>query len=179
MNKTDKAKEYATALFMIAAEQKAEKKFAAALETVVKQLRQNPDYIEFLCAPNIPKSERLESVHAVFAGSLPEDVLSFVKLICEKDRVRILETCFKEYMKLYNESKLVSWAHVRSAVPLSNDQKSALRLKLQKNSGRNVLLECTVDKELLGGIIIEMDGKIMDGSLRYRLRDVKEVMRNE
>ena len=37
-------------------------------------------------------------------------------------------------------------------------------------------LTCRVDPSLLGGLIVEMDGKIMDGSLRYRLRDVKEVM---
>lgn len=176
MNKTDRAKEYATALFMVAAEQKAEKKFAAALETVVFQLRQNPEYVEFLCAPNIPKSERLASIQSVFAAALPEDVVSFVKLLCEKGRVRILETCFNEYMKLYNASKLVSWAYVKSAIPLSGDQKNALRQKLEKQSGRNVLLECSVDETLLGGVIVEMDGKILDGSLRRRLQDVKEVI---
>ena len=68
MNKTDKAKEYATALFTLAMEQGAAKKFAAALETVVKSMRESPDYIEFLCAPNIPLSERNASLQAVFGG---------------------------------------------------------------------------------------------------------------
>jgi F-type H+-transporting ATPase subunit delta len=79
-------------------------------------------------------------------------------------------------MKLYNESKSISWAHVRSAIPLTPEQKTALRLKLEKQSGRNVLLECSTDNTLLGGIVVEMDGKILDGSLRRRLQDVKEVM---
>ena len=90
--------------------------------------------------------------------------------------MRILETCLHEYMKLYNESKRVSWAHVTSAVPLTAEQKTALRLKLEKQSGRNVLLECTVDKTMLGGVVVEMDGKILDGSLRRRLQEVKEVI---
>lgn len=176
MNKTDRAKEYATALFTIALEQNAAKAYAAALEYAVTTLKGNPDYLEFLCAPNIPKSERILSLEKVFGASVPENVLSFLKLICEKDRVRILETCLHEYMKLYNESKRVSWAHVTSAVPLTAEQKTALRLKLEKQSGRNVLLECTVDKTMLGGVVVEMDGKILDGSLRRRLQEVKEVI---
>jgi F-type H+-transporting ATPase subunit delta len=176
MNKTERAKEYATALFSIAAEKKEAKAFAAYLEIVVNSLKENPDYVEFLCAPNISKSERLNSLSQVFASSVPEEVLSFVKLLCEKDRIRILPACFNEYMKLYNESKSVSWAHVRSAVELTADEKTALRLKLERTSGRNVLLECTTDPSILGGLIVEMDGKILDGSIRRRLQDVKEVM---
>jgi len=176
MNRTERAKEYATALFMIAAEQNETKKFAAALEAVTAALRDNPEYMEFLCAPNISKAERILSIQSIFGGRIPEDVLSFVKLLCEKERIRITEACFREYMKLYDESKHVSWAHVKSAIPLTAEQKAALRLKLEKQSGRNVLLECEVDDTLLGGLIVEMDGKILDGSLRRRLQDVKEVM---
>ena len=176
MNKTDNAKEYATALFTIALEQSETKKFAAALETVVSSLRGAPEYTEFLCAPNIPLSERIISLETVFGGRIPEDVLSFLKLLCEKGRVRSLDACLHEYMKLYNESKAISWAHVKSAIPLTPEQKTALRLKLEKQSGRNVLLECTTDNTLLGGIVVEMDGKILDGSLRRRLQEVKEVI---
>jgi F-type H+-transporting ATPase subunit delta len=176
MNRTERAKEYATALFMIAVEQNEAKKFAAALETVTNSLRDNPEYTEFLSTPSIPKSERIASLETVFGAIIPEDVLSFVKLLCEKDRMRITEACFREYMKLYDESKRVSWAYVKSAIPLTPEQKSALRLKLEKQSGRNVLLECAVDSSLLGGIVVEMDGKILDGSLRRRLQEVKEVM---
>jgi F-type H+-transporting ATPase subunit delta len=176
MNRTERAKEYATALFMIAVEQNEAKKFAAALETVTNSLRDNPEYTEFLSTPSIPKSERIASLETVFGAIIPEDVLSFVKLLCEKDRIRILPACFNEYMKLYNESKSVSWAHVRSAVELTADEKTALRLKLERTSGRNVLLECTTDPSILGGLIVEMDGKILDGSIRRRLQDVKEVM---
>ena len=59
---------------------------------------------------------------------------------------------------------------------LSPEQKTALRLKLEKQSGRNVLLECSTDSTLLGGIVVEMDGKVIDGSVRTRLQDIKEVM---
>jgi F-type H+-transporting ATPase subunit delta len=176
MNRTERAKEYATALFMIAVEQNEAKKFAAALETAAKSLREAPDYLEFLCAPNISMSERIASLQTVFEGRIPEDVLSFLNLLCEKGRVRSLETCLHEYMKLYNESKAISWAHVKSAIPLTSEQKTALRLKLEKQSGRNVLLECSIDNTLIGGIVVEMDGKILDGSIRRRLQEVKEVM---
>ena len=70
MNKTNRAKEYATALFMIAMEENKKKAYAAALETVVRELRENPDYVEFLCAPSIPMSERISSLHAAFSAQI-------------------------------------------------------------------------------------------------------------
>ena len=63
-----------------------------------------------------------------------------------------------------------------SAVELTDDEKKKLKLKLEKMSGKSLILKCTVDKSVLGGVIVKMDGKIMDGSLKHRLEEVKEVI---
>ena len=51
-----------------------------------------------------------------------------------------------------------------------------MKQKLEKISGQTVLLDRTVDPSLMGGVVVEMNGRVMDGSLRRRLRAVKEVM---
>ena len=70
----------------------------------------------------------------------------------------------------------ISVARVVSSVPLTLEEKKRLKARLEKMSGRKVSLECSVDKSLLGGLVVEMDGKVINGSLRQRLDEMKDVM---
>ena len=57
-----------------------------------------------------------------------------------------------------------------------SDEKSSLEEKLEKKSGHKVMMEYVVDESILGGLIVEMDGKIIDTSLKKHLKDVKDVI---
>ena len=63
-----------------------------------------------------------------------------------------------------------------SAVSLTDRECIELTKKLEKISGNTVSLDCHVDPSLIGGVIVEMNGRVMDGSLRHRLREVKDVI---
>lgn len=173
---TEVSKEYATALFALACEEGKESAILSSLEEVYAALTETPDYLEFLASPGIPLSERLGSAEAVFGASVPEYVSSFLCLLCEKGRIRTFPACVEEYRRLLNLRQSVTEATVVSAVPLSEEELSSLTKKLEKISGNTVIPHCSVDPALLGGVIVEMNGTVIDGSLRHRLREVKEVM---
>ncbi|MBR5121311.1 MAG: ATP synthase F1 subunit delta, partial [Oscillospiraceae bacterium] len=63
--------------------------------------------------------------------------------------------------------------------PLTDEEKAALTQKLEKKCKGKVELSCEVDPSIMGGLIIEMQDTVIDGSLRQRLRDMKDVMRHE
>ena len=68
-------------------------------------------------------------------------------------------------------------ANVVSAVPLKKAEKEQLKIKLEKLTNKTVLLNCYVNRSILGGMIVHVDGKVFDGSLRRRLHDIKEVIK--
>ena len=103
-------------------------------------------------------------------------MLSFLKLLCEKRHIGEFAECVKDYNAMYDEILDISNARVTSAVELNEDEKASLKEKLEKISGNKTLIEYTVDKSIIGGLIVEMDGKIMDSSLRKHLKDVKDVI---
>lgn len=173
---TEISKEYATALFMLACEESKERDVMTALEDVSAVLEKNPDFMEFLSSPGIPHGERIQTIDRVFATRMPEQVVSFVQLLCEKGRIRSFDSCVKEYRRLLNVKESVTNAKIVSAIPLTENEKAALKQKLEKISGNTVILECSVDSSLLGGVVVEMNGTVTDGSLRHRLREVKDVM---
>ncbi len=173
----DVIREYGAALFMVACEEDAKEEYGKALENLKKAFEESPEYLEFLSSPSIPLGERLSASDAAFADFVPENVLSFVQLMCEKGRIDGFFDAAKEYKELLDASKHISVAKVTSAVELNDDEKKKLYDRLKKISGGDVNMEYSVDISLLGGFIVELDGKIMDGSLRSRLREVKDVIK--
>lgn len=170
------SKEYGTALFALAKECAAEAEYKAALETVSSVFRENPQYIDFLASPSIPKNKRTEAIEQAFGDQAPEHIVSFLQILCEKGHIRIFSSCVSEYNALYEASQKITVAKVVSAVPLTEKEKNSLKQKLEKMSGYSVQLECSTDNSLMGGLVVEMDGKVIDGTLRYRLLEVKDVM---
>lgn len=168
--------EYAQALFMLAMENDSVKSFENALDDVAKAFSQEPKYLQLLSSPGIVLSERLSAIEKAFGGTCPREIVSFLKLLCERRHIEELGDCICEFKRLVNELGKVSNAKVISAVELTDKEKEALKQKLEKMSGHTVMLDLTVDKSILGGIIVEIDGKVMDNSLKKHLKDVKDVI---
>ena len=171
--------EYGTALFMLAAEEGKIKEYGDALTKVADAFREEGAYFSFLQNPAISLQERVASIKTVFGAILPESVLSFLLLLSEKGRMSSFFDAFDTYMKLLLEAKRVSNVKITSAVALTDEEKEKLENKLKTASGRKILASYAVDPALLGGLIIEMDDKIIDGSLRHRLSEIKGVINNE
>lgn len=77
---------------------------------------------------------------------------------------------------MYKALSLVSSAHVVSAIELSNEEKTALIEKLEKLTGNTVAAEYEINESIIGGVIVNIDDKVIDGSIRHRLQEVKEVI---
>ena len=168
--------EYAQALFMLAMEKQQAEEYDKALDLVADAFVENPTYLEFLESPSIPVSERLAALESAFANVLPREVLSFLKILCEKRYIAEFSDCVAHYKVLLNEVTGVSDARVTSAVELSENEKNTLKEKLEKLSGHKVEIEYIIDPSILGGLIVEMDDKVMDSSLQKHLKDVKDVI---
>lgn len=173
---TGNSKEYATALFSLSTESGCEEQMLEGLTLIQDVFRSTPEMYAFLDSPGIPKSERLGVIREAFANEVPEFALSFLSLLCEKGSVGILSDCVDDYRALFIESRRIVVATVRSAVELTAEEKEKMQKTLSKKAGRTVRTEYTVDPTLLGGVIVHMDGLTIDGSLRRRMQNMKEVM---
>lgn len=170
------AKEYGTALFMIACEENEKKNYAMALERIKETFLEYPQYIDLLSSPSIPLKERLEMIEETFSSVVPEYVICYLKLLCEKGRMPYFVESINEYKALLDASEHISNVKITSAVELTEAEKQKLTSKLEQMEKGKVCAEYFVDKSLMGGLIIDIDGRIMDGSLRHRLHEVKDVM---
>ncbi len=168
-------REYAEAMFSLCAECGESEKYLEALIEVRTLMRENPEYTEFLASPAIPLAERCAAIDEAF-GKYPLYVASFLKILCENSRVRGVIECIDEFEKLVINAKNRATATVYSAVELDSEQRKRLEEKLSRVSGKGIDATYTVDKSLIGGIRVELDGVTYDGSVKHRLGEVKEVI---
>ena len=169
-------REYAEALFMLAVEENSVEEYTSALSLVDSLVKENPRYIELLASPAISLDERVQAIDEAFGTSVPENVVSFLKILCENSRIRTLEDCITEFNKLTMALSQTTVATVCSAVPLSDEQKLGICAKLGKITGKRIEATYIIDESLIGGLKIDVDGKTFDGSIKHRLNEVKDVI---
>ena len=167
---------YAEALFMLAREENSIDAFSEELQFVKDIFKENPEYLQFLSTPSIPKSERTAALDTAFDGRINERVLSFLQLLCEQARVEIFFECVDEFERLREWASNTVVAVVKTAVELDDVQKAGIISALQKRTGKNVTLNTIVDKTILGGIAVEIDGQLFDGSVKNNLKHAREVI---
>ena len=168
--------EYAEALFALAMENESVKEYSEALDIVLKVMIENPEYTDFLASPDIPKQERVGAIESAFGGSIPETVVSFLCLLCDRGRIHTLKDCISDYKRLCDAADGISVAEAVSAVELTDDEKAALKAKLEALCGHRVKLDCSVDKSLIGGVRVTVDGRVIDGSVKQKLHELKGAM---
>ncbi|MGH7322553.1 MAG: ATP synthase F1 subunit delta [Candidatus Rokuibacteriota bacterium] len=101
---------------------------------------------------------------------------NFLGLVAQRRRLGLLPEMIAAYRTLVDEAAGRVRARVRSAAPLSDAQRAAMRERLGRRLGKIVLLETEVDPTLLGGFVVEVGTTLWDASLVGQLRTLREQM---
>ena len=173
------AKEYGKALFLLTEEDGTTKAVAEELRAVQKLLRENPRYEKLLDTPALSKEEKLQLIDRAFS-SMNESLVNLLKILCEKHSVYRFSGVADAYAALYDESRGIERVQALTAVAMTAKQLELLSAKLSFSTGKTVIVENTVDPSLLGGMVLRMAGKQLDGSVRARLcaleKSLKEIV---
>ncbi|SFC22225.1 ATP synthase F1 subunit delta [Butyrivibrio sp. YAB3001] len=164
---------YGQSLYDLAAEENLTDEILGEMEVVKGIFKDNPDYVTLLSEPSVPKNERLQLVDKAFDGSLQPYLMNFIKILIEKGLLREFSACYKRFRKSYNDAHGIADALVTTAVKLSDSQLAGLSEKLEKISGKKILLEQKVDANVLGGVRVDLEGQLFDGTVKGRLSELR------
>lgn len=171
-----KVNSYAEALFLLSREEESSREYLTALCDICTVFRENPEYPVFLASYAISKEKRIEAIEKAFGGRIPERVVSFICILCEKRKIFEIEEIKSEFENMYFQAENISKAVVTGAYPLSDDQKAKMKEKLERLCGHRVEAQFETDRSLIGGMTVELDGRIIDSSVRNQLNKLREVM---
>ena len=173
---TTTSKEYAAALFELSVGANQTKETMDGLETVVSALLQTPAYRDLLASPAISRVVRIQALDAAFRGKIPDVLLWTLRMMISRGHVKDVDKMARDYMALVRGYRGESIAKVTSAVEMKEADAAILRQKLEQRFHRTVIMQFEVDPRLIGGLRVELDGKVIDGSLRNKLDQIKDVM---
>jgi len=165
---------YSEALFDVAVEAGKIEAFMDDLNGIVDSFNDYPEFFELFKTPQISIEEKKEIIENVFSGKINDEVLNFLKIIMDKQRGREIEAITKSYEARVYKHKGIEKATVLSAVPLSDEQMKAIKDKLQALTGKSIEMTGKIDKTILGGVMVRIGDRVIDGSLKSRLDNVRE-----
>ncbi|WP_367569068.1 ATP synthase F1 subunit delta [Lacrimispora sp.] len=171
------SKVYGDALF----EEALEKQEIDALFEEVKGLKevwnQNPALGQLLDNPKIGKEEKTGMIKSIFQGRTSEDLMGFLAVIVNKGRQKEIPAICEYFVNAVKEYKNIGVAHVTSAVELKEEQKAQLVKKLLDTTGyADVEMDYQVDPALIGGMIIRINGRVVDSSIRTQLHELRRSL---
>lgn len=168
---------YGNSLHALAAEEGVDALIKEQLAAVEEARAETPDFFSALDAPQLPAEEKLKMTGEVLEGCHPY-VVNTAKLLVERRSFAAFGYLVKAYDKAYNRAHNIAPVTAVSAAPLSESEVSAIKEKLKKQLGKEIVLSCRVDPSVLGGVVLRTDGLQIDGSVRGRLEAIKkEIVR--
>ena len=173
---TSLAREYGEAIYELARDEDLGLLVFEQLDDISALLKQQPEFIRLLCSRAIDRGTRLKIVDDTFGNRVHPYVTNFMKLLVQKEHFDAFLLCAQWFHQRYNDDNGIVEAFVTSAVPLEEDELSALRVKLAHISARQVKLITKVDPGVIGGVRVEMDGRRYDNTIQDRLGRLKRSL---
>lgn len=167
---------YAQAMYELAKEAGIAEKVADELRLVDKEIAAHADLAMWMYNPRVPAEAKKETLLKIFGEELDATLRNFLLLLIDKRRENILPDIVIEYKQLINEAAGILEALVKTAQPLSDEQSARLAQKLSALTQKNVVLKPHIDERIVGGIIIRIGDKLIDGSVVRRLTTLKTML---
>ncbi len=171
MARAASARRHAQAVFQIALEKKELEKWQADLEIIANVLKDS-QLIALLENPKLRFSEKKKVLQNILAGISPL-AMNLIYLLTAKNRLRIVADLVIEYRRLINAYYGRETAEVVTAITLSDEEKEILRERLATITGKELVLTTQVAPDVMGGLVAKVGDKLIDGSVRTRLQELR------
>jgi F-type H+-transporting ATPase subunit delta len=169
------ARNYAEALFQLGERSGNVERYADLLDAVAAAVEQTPRVQAVLMSPRVPKSEKARLLGAALRDT-PREFVLFLQALVKRGRQQILRAIATEYLGLLDQKLDRVRAGVTLARAPDEKLKKGIQEALSRQLGKQVIPAFTVDPEILGGTIVRVGERVLDGSLRRRMTKLRRQL---
>ena len=168
------ARRYAAALFSKAVKENAVDAVRDDLGKIMHEINTMSALRVVLAEPTIVESRKSELLTKAFQGSIGQGTLAFLQMLTAKRRIGLISAVNDEFIRMTREYQSVASAEAVTAVPLTDEEKTALTAKLAAMTGKSIELTTALDATLLGGVLVRIGDTVYDGTVRGNLNRLRE-----
>lgn len=170
------ARRYSQALFEIASETGLDQ-IDADLRGLTKMVEENGEVKDTLLHPHISLSDKKSIMDKLMGEEFGDITRRFLYLLIDRRRAYLLPFIQREFTRLADEARQVVEAKVASAIELSASQLDDLKKAIIRMTGKEVRLVNEVRAELIGGVLIQIGDRVIDGTIAHSLEKMRENLR--
>ncbi|QEK13219.1 F0F1 ATP synthase subunit delta [Crassaminicella thermophila] len=168
------AKTYAQALFEVAVEGNQLEKIKEELTFVLETFKKYPEFYQLYNTPQINKEEKKKVIEEVFKDKVSIELMNFLKILIDKRRTKAFEGIVNKYGRLANDHNNIVEGTVVTVVPLKDEDKLKIENKLSAMTGKKIKLKNEIDPSIIGGILVRIGDKVIDGTIQNRLNELQK-----
>lgn len=141
--------------------------------SILDSFKMNEDLMKLLVHPQISKEEKITVIENIFKGKASDDIVGLLVTIVKNGRSSEIEAIFEYFIDRVKEYNHIGKASVTSAVELSDDLKNKIEEKLISTTDYEEFeMSYSVDKNILGGLIIRIGDRVVDSSLKNKINSM-------
>lgn len=164
---------YAKALLGVAKNAEKMDMLVEELGQVVVVFNELPKFRAAMESPRIEQADKASMLDKAFKGKCSKKLLNFLKLIAQRGRFECLNSIHGSAVKAHDEMAGRVKATLTTASEVTGDIEKSIAKKLSKILGKEVNLECVVDPEVIGGMVVRVGDTVYDGSVANQLKQVR------
>ena len=169
-------KRYALALYKVAEEKGKVEEYLNDLREIVSLMKYDVEFLKVIKHPDISTSRKKKIFINIFKGKIDEELLSFLLILIEKDRILFTEEKLKEMEKIHLDQNNTLLVEVKTVIPLEETERERLRVKLYNMYDKKIIFEEKLDKNIIGGVYVRVGDDIIDGTIKSKLEEMKKLM---
>ena len=170
------ADKYSSAMLELAQEQGNLVTTEENLLYVASVLNEQPELVGFINNPIVEADAKISLLGKVFGTAVEKTVLHFMYVMVKRGRYRYLPDTIRAFIKKSREARGILEAIVTVAEPLTDTLRDDVQAKLQAMTGKDVIVSVRQDPRIMGGIIIQIGDKRIDGSIARRFDELKKTL---
>lgn len=167
---------YAIALYEVAESKGKVQEYLQDLREICEIIDTNKEFYEVIKHPQIGTKQKKQTFINIFKGKIDEELLSFLLILIEKDRILFLREKLNQMEKVDLEHKNTFKGIVKTTVPLKEEEFNTLISKLESKYNKHIILDQLIDSSILGGIYVRVNNDVIDGTVKSKLEELQEIM---
>ena len=173
---TELAREYGDGLYALTEEEHISDEVLSQLQVLSRCFREQPDFLRLLSNMSLSKAERIAILDNALRGQVHPYLLNFLKILVERSALGEYDGCLAAFRAQYNLDHGIVEATVTTAVALDDGQRERMMEKLSRMTGHKVVLSEKIDPNVIGGVLLEMNGQRYDNTLKTRLDSIHAAL---
>lgn len=170
------SKRYALALFDAGLELDKIDDFKNELDFLRAVFHDEKQLMDLLSHPRIKRDDKKELINKIFKNKLSLELINFLYILIDKRRESNILDIIKRYNIFFNEYKDIVNVVAMTAVPMEENSKNNLVEVLSKKLNKTIKLSNEIDKSVIGGVLLKIEDKVIDGTLKGQLDSISKVI---